>query len=109
MNRIRKLQGIVVDIIKTDEFREDEEGNRWYKCIFIVELLGFSKRTPNERIPDKLRGARVRVVRWCCFDWHYKVGVRVTLTPEETEAILKGKLDLASFKEVKSNVEGLDT
>ncbi|MCD6510860.1 MAG: hypothetical protein J7L11_10805 [Thermoprotei archaeon] len=94
--KIRKLQGIVVKIVKTDESKEDEEGNRWQKCIFVVELTGFSKRTPDEKIPDELRGAKVKVVRWCCFDWHYRTGVRVTLTPEETEAVLKGKLDLTS-------------
>ena len=36
----------------------------------------------------------VRVVRWCCLDWHYRTGVRATLTREETEAVLGGELDL---------------
>jgi|UniRef100_A0A7C4BB97 hypothetical protein len=94
--RIRKLQSVVVDVVKTDEFREDEMGNRWRKCIFTVKLVGFSKRTPGERMPDELKEAEVKVVRWCCFDWHYRMGVRITLTPEETELVLKGKLDLAS-------------
>jgi len=90
----RKLQGIVREIIKTNEIKEDKEGNKWRKCIFIVEIIGFSKRTPNEKLPEKLKGAKVKVIRWCCFDWHYKIGVRTTLTHEETEAVLRGKLDL---------------
>ena len=96
MSKAKRLRGIVVNIVKTGEFREDEDGNRWHKCIFTVKLAGFSKRTPNERIPDELKGAKVKVIRWCCFDWHYKTGVRITLTPKETETVLKGKLNLTS-------------
>ncbi len=92
--KIRKLQGKVVEIINTGEYKLDGEGNRWYKCIFVIELMGFSKRTPNEKLPEELRGAKVKVVRWCCFDWHFRTGVRATLTPEETEAVLRGTLDL---------------
>lgn len=93
-DRRRRLQGIVKEIIKTGEKKTDEEGNKWEKCIFVVELTGFSKRTPKEVLPEDLKGAKVKVVRWCCFDWHYKTNVRTTLTPEETEKVLSGTLDL---------------
>lgn len=87
--KIRKLQGRVIDIKRTGEFITDDEGNQWEKCIFIVELTNFSKRTPNEIIPEEIKGKRVKLVRYCCFDWHYKLGVRKTLEPDETEAVLR--------------------
>jgi len=98
----RRLQGIVREVIKTGEKKVDEEGNEWERCIFVVELTGFSKRTPNEVLPEELRGAKVRVVRWCCFDWHYRTGVRATLTPEETERVLSGELDLSGNQRAAS-------
>ncbi|MEM2135483.1 MAG: hypothetical protein Q6366_002825 [Candidatus Freyarchaeota archaeon] len=89
--KIRVLQGTVLNIEKTGEKKKDEEGNIWEKCIFSLELTGFSKRTPHEELPSELKGKKVKLVRWCCFDWHYKTGVRKTLEPEETEAVLKNK------------------
>jgi hypothetical protein len=89
--KIRILQGTVLGVEKTGETKKDEEGNVWEKCIFDIELTGFSKRTPGEELPSELRGKKVKLVRWCCFDWHYKTGVRKTLEPEETEAVLKNK------------------
>ena len=88
--KIRRLQGKVLDIEKTGNFVLDEEGERWEKCIFTVKLSNFSKRTPEETVPKKLKGKKVKIVRYCCFDWHYKLGVRKTLDPDETEAVLKG-------------------
>ena len=88
--KIRRLQGKVLDIEKTGDFVLDEEGDRWEKCIFTVKLSNFSKRTPEETVPEKLKGKKVKIVRYCCFDWHYKLGVRKTLDPDETEAVLKG-------------------
>ena len=88
--KIRRLQGKVLDIEKTGDFVLDEEGERWEKCIFTVKLSNFSKRTPEETVPEKLKGKKVKIVRYCCFDWHYKLGVRKTLDPDETEAVLKG-------------------
>jgi hypothetical protein len=38
-----------------------------------------------------LAGKEVKLVRWCCHDWHYKTGVKKTLEPDETEAVLKGE------------------
>lgn len=92
MGKIRKLQGKVIDVERTGEFITDEEGNKWEKCVFTIELTKFSKRTPNEEIPEELRGKKVKLIRYCCFDWHYKLGVTKTLEPDETEAILSGKL-----------------
>lgn len=88
---VRKLQGVVLDIEKTGEKKKDEEGNLWQKCIFELELSGFSKRTPKEAMPSKLQGKKIKLVRWCCFDWHYKLGVKKTLEPDETEAVMKGE------------------
>jgi len=61
--KVKKLQGIVMVINKTDDYKEDEEGNKWYKCIFVVKLVGFSKRTLDEEFPNELKEARVKVVR----------------------------------------------
>jgi len=91
VEKIRKLQGKVIDIEKTGEFMKDEEGIKWEKCIFTVELTNFSKRTPDEVIPEQIKGKMVKLVRYCCFDWHYKLGIRKTLEPDETEAVLAGK------------------
>lgn len=88
---IRKLQGIVVDIERTGEYLTDEEGEKWEKCIFTIELTGFSKRTPNEVLPENLIGKQIKIVRYCLYDWHYKLGVRKTLEPDETEIVLSGK------------------
>lgn len=89
--KIRKLQGKVIDIEKTNDFIMDEEGNKWEKCIFTVELTSFSRRTPKEIIPEDIKGKKVKLIRYCYFDWHYKLGVRKTLEPDETEAILSSK------------------
>ena len=88
--KTRKLQGKVIDIERIGEFITDEEGNKWEKCIFTVELTNFSKRTSNETVPPEVKGKKVKIARYCCFDWHYKVGVRETLEPDETEAVLLG-------------------
>ncbi len=91
VEKVRKLQGTVVEIERTGEYIVDQDGDRWEKCIFTIELTGFSKRTPNEVLPEHLKGKKVKIVRYCCFDWHYKLGVRKTLEPDETEAVLRGE------------------
>ena len=78
-------------ISKGRETRVDEEGNRWVKCIFTIRLTNFSKFTKRKEMPERLKGKEVKVVRYCCFDWHYKLGVRKTLDAEETGAVLGGK------------------
>lgn len=94
---VRKLQGIVLEIEKTGEKRKDEEGITWEKCIFEIKLTGFSKRTPDERLPENLKGRKVKLIRWCAFDWHYKLGSKKTLEPSETEAVLKEKPTMTVF------------
>jgi len=89
--KIRKLQGVVEKIEKTGERKGDEKGTTWEKCVFVVRLKGFSKRTPKEKIPTHLVGKKVKLIRWCAYDWHYRLGVRKTLEPDETETILMEK------------------
>lgn len=91
MSNVRKLKGTVLSVEKTGESKVDEGGQRWDKCIFTLRLDGFSRRTPDERLPPELVGKEVKLVRWCCYDWHYKTGVKKTLEPDETEAVLRGK------------------
>ncbi|MEM3046620.1 MAG: hypothetical protein QW057_05985 [Candidatus Bathyarchaeia archaeon] len=88
--KVRKLQGIVKSIERTGEKYTDEDGNVWEKSIFTLNLTGFSKRTPDEVLAKELVGKEVKLVRWASFDWHFKLGVRKTLEPDETEAVLKG-------------------
>ncbi len=44
--KLRKLQGMVLDIAKTGETTKDKEGNKWEKCVFTVELTRFFKTHP---------------------------------------------------------------
>ena len=90
VEKIRKLQGTVFHIEKTGNFIVDEKGNKWEKCIFTIELTNLSKRTLSQVIPKNLKGKKVKLIRYCCFDWHYKLGVRKTFEPDETEAVLSG-------------------
>jgi hypothetical protein len=87
----RKLQGIAVDVRKTGESVTDDEGSKWEKCVFTVELTNFSSRTPNEVLPKGIIGKKVKLVRFCCYDWHCKLGTKKTLDSDETEAVLAGK------------------
>ena len=89
-----RLRGAVLKIDRTSEKTRDSEGVEWEKCIFTVALKGFSKRTPELQLDRNLVDRKVKMVRYCSYDWHYKIGVSKTLDPEETEAVLKGKLDL---------------
>jgi len=86
----RKLQGKVLNIERTGEIIE-KNGEKWEKCIFTVEITGFSKRTPEEIIPRKFRCKRLKVVRYCCFDWHYRTNVTKTLNSDETQVVLNDK------------------
>ncbi len=86
-----RLQGIVRRIERTGEVKRDEEGLEWRRCVLEVELVRFSRRCPGVQLPDHLRGKVVKVTRWLSHDWHYRVGARVTLSPEETEAVLRGE------------------
>lgn len=85
----RRLKGRVIEVEKTGE-TITKEGETWEKCIFALEVTRFSKRTPDEVVPDNLKGKKIRLVRHCLYDWHYKLGVEKTLSPEETDSLLRG-------------------
>lgn len=97
IDRRPRLQGTVKSIERTGESTKDEYGNLWEKCVFTLELTGFSKRTPDKELPKEVVGKHVKLVRYACFDWHFKLGVRKTLEPEETVAVLKGEKTDAVF------------
>lgn len=88
MSQIKKLQGIIIDAEPTNEIRIIN-GQDWRKYVFILNKLQFSKRG-KERLPENLKDKRVRLVRYTLYDWHNKVGVKKTLTVEETKAVLSG-------------------
>jgi len=87
---VRKLKGRALAIERTGEIvRRDDEN--WEKCIFTLELARFSSGTPTEQIPSSLKGKKVKIARYCLYDWHYKLEIEKTLEPDETEAVLEGK------------------
>jgi hypothetical protein len=92
-----RLQGKVMDVNKGEETRVDNEGNRWRKCIFTIRLTNFSKFTKREVMPERLKGKEVKIIRYCCFDWHYKLDARKTLDVEETAAVLSGKPTISVY------------
>jgi hypothetical protein len=85
----KRLQGTVLEVARTGDTKSDDENRKWTRCIFTIELTGFSKRTPNESLPPALEKKTVKLERWCCYDWHYNTGIRTTLDPEETRRILE--------------------
>lgn len=89
--KVRKLQGKIVDIKKTGEEYTDEEGNKWERCIFTLELTGFTSRTPDEKLQENFKDKKVSLVRYARHDWHFNKGAIETLDPVETEAVLKGQ------------------
>ena len=90
------MKGIVIAVQKTGE-TATVDGETWEKCVFTLEITRFSKRTPNEIVPDSLKSKKVKLVRYCLYDWHYKLGVEKTLKAEETDSLLRGKLSSAIF------------
>jgi len=93
-DRRPRLRGILSRLQRCGEKVRDTDGAEWEKCIFAVSIVGYSRRTPNLELDKRLVGTQVRILRKCSLDWHYKVGAYQTLTPEETEAVLSGRLDL---------------
>ena len=86
----KKLKGKVLAVDKTGEtIRRNDEN--WEKCIFTLELTRFSSRTPGEQISANLKGKKIKIVRYCLYDWHYKLGIEKTLEPDETKAVLEGR------------------
>jgi hypothetical protein len=86
----RRLKARVIEVEKTGE-TVTREGETWEKCIFALEVTRFSRRTPDEVVPDNLKGKKIKLVRHCLYDWHYRLGVEKTLSPEETDGLLRGK------------------
>ena len=84
-----KLRGTILSIERTAEKKKDNEGVIWEKCIFEVEVDGLSKRANNRDLLKKVMGKKVKVVRWCAFDWHYKIGSKITLELEEVKPLLE--------------------
>jgi hypothetical protein len=39
----------------------------------------------------KIKGKQIKLLRWCRFDWHYKIGSLKTFEPDETKTILLEK------------------
>jgi len=77
------LKGIVVKIKKTGRKKRDRRGILWEECIFTVKITKLSRREVGKTIPRELLGKEVKVVRWCCHDWHYKLNVETTLNMDE--------------------------
>ena len=92
----RRLRALVIEVEKTGETVE-REGETWEKCIFTLEVTRFSRRTPDEVVPDNLRGKKIKLVRHCLYEWHYRLGVEKTLSPEETNGLLRGKSSSTIF------------
>jgi len=84
----RRLKGRVIEVEKTGE-TVTSEGETWEECVFTLEVTRFSKRTPSEVVPDHLKGRKIKVVRHCLHDWHYRLGVEKTLSPEETDSLMR--------------------
>jgi hypothetical protein len=88
---VRKLKGKVIAIEKTGEtIRKD--GENWEKCIFTLELTGLSENFVKKQIPASLKGKRVKITRYCFYDWHFMLEIEKTIEPEETGAIFEGNL-----------------
>jgi hypothetical protein len=83
-----RLKGRIIAIEKTGETRM-RDGETWEKCIFTLEVTRFSKRTPKEVVPNWLKGKKVKLVRYCIYDWHYRLGVEKTLDARETDSLLR--------------------
>jgi len=91
-----RLKGRVLSVEKTDE-RMPRETEAWEKCIFMLEITRFSKRTPDQNVPDSLKDRRIKLARYCLYNWHYAQGIEKTLSPEETESLLQGKASSTMF------------
>jgi len=89
-----RLKGTVLEINRTGEKEKDSEGVEWDKCIFTLSLGSYSKRTPELQLEKKFVGKKIKIMRYCSYDWHYKIGVSKTLEPGETKQVLTGKFDL---------------
>jgi len=62
----RRLKGIAVNLEETGETRTDDERTNWHRCIFTVELAGFSSRPSSLMTPKPC--SRVRRSTPCSSD-----------------------------------------
>lgn len=84
------MKGKVIAVEKTAE-TEEREGEKWTKCIFTLRLTRFTGRHPAELIPENLKEKEIKLVRYCLYGWHYRIGAEKTLEAEETAAIVAGQ------------------
>jgi hypothetical protein len=91
----RRLKGRVIAIEKTGETAEGR-GDLGEVHLY-TEVTRFSKRTPNEVVPDDLKDRKIKLARHCLCDWHYRSGVEKTLSAEETDHLLRESLLRRSF------------
>lgn len=84
-----KLKGIVLNIQETSEKKRDIENIVWKRCILEVRIIGLSKRSRKGELEEeflkKIIGKKVKVTRWCAFDWHYVTGTTITLDLDEVK------------------------
>jgi hypothetical protein len=85
-DRNLKFRGEVLSIEKTAETRKDEHGETWSNCIFTVKLTD-SNSVTKETVGRQWIGKTIRLKRWCCYRWHYKTHVRITIGNEELSAL----------------------
>jgi len=78
-----KLRAIVTNVEKTSEKYKNQYDTVWEKYVIEVEIIGASKRFKDEALLQRLMGRRVKITRWCAYDWHCKIGSRITLDVEE--------------------------
>jgi len=92
----RRLKGKVLAIDKTGE-TTTKDAETWTRCIFTIEITRFSKRTPYETVPEELKGRKIKLVRYCLYDWHYRLGIEKTLSPHETNCVMQGRQSSTVF------------
>jgi hypothetical protein len=80
---VSKLRAIITNVEKTSEKCKDQYDTVWEKCIIEVEIIGASRRFKNKAFLKKFMNRKVRITRWCAYDWHCKVGSKITLDAEE--------------------------
>jgi len=82
-----KLRAIVTNVEKTSEKYKNQYDTVWEKYVIEVEIIGASKRFKDEALLQRLIGKRVKIIRWCAYDWHCKIGSRITLDVEELQTL----------------------
>lgn len=89
--RFAPCECFVSDLIVSGQIMKNADDEKREKCVFIPEPTRLSSRAPAERIPSSLKGEKVKIARYCPYDWHYELDIEKTLEPDETEPVLEGK------------------